>query len=124
MKISAFIILPFLTPAVLSAPLANIGLGTHISNRSPQVTDQPKTLEPATDVGALELGIMKKLFLEIPMIEILDPRVRKTLEDMPDAVFEKLTTVPSDKFLAFLDQLLAGKMPERRATSLVPAVEA
>ncbi|KAK6520199.1 hypothetical protein TWF506_000482 [Arthrobotrys conoides] len=114
MKISTYIIVPFLIPAVLSAPLANNDLG--IYKRFPQPVYLSKILReraPNSDVsGASESGFLKKLFLEAPVIERLDPKIRKTLEDMPDSVFDRLSTITGDKFLAYLEDLLAGKIPE------------
>ncbi|RVD86876.1 uncharacterized protein DFL_005129 [Arthrobotrys flagrans] len=110
MKISNFIVVPFLIPAVLSAPLANTGLG--IYKRLSQGIYQSKILRRAPNPDAPEPGVMKKLLFETPVVEALDPEILKVLEAMPDAVFDKLSTVTSDKFLAYLDALLAGKIPE------------
>ncbi|KAF3129659.1 hypothetical protein TWF703_008767 [Orbilia oligospora] len=114
MKISAYIVIvPFLIPAVLSAPLANNDFG--IYKRFPQLAYRSgKILQraPNSDVADVpESGVMKKLFLEAPVIERLDPQIRKAIEDMPDPVFDKLSTLAGDQFLAYLDELLAGKVP-------------
>ncbi|KAF3309053.1 hypothetical protein TWF173_011486 [Orbilia oligospora] len=112
MKISAYIIVPFLIPVVLSAPLASNDFG--IYKRFPQLAYRSKILQraPNSDVADVpESGVMKKLFLEAPVIERLDPQIRKAIEDMPDPVFDRLSTLAGDQFLAYLDELLAGKVP-------------
>ncbi|KAF3189771.1 hypothetical protein TWF106_000859 [Orbilia oligospora] len=116
MKISAYIIVvPFLIPVVLSAPLASNDFG--IYKRFPQLAmayRSGKILQraPNSDVADVpESGVMKKLFFEAPVIERLDPQIRKAIEDMPDSVFDKLSTLAGDRFLAYLDDLLAGKIP-------------
>ncbi|KAK6496712.1 hypothetical protein TWF481_001700 [Arthrobotrys musiformis] len=112
MRVSAVFIISLVFPAVVPAFPLNIDPGLH--KRLSRAQPDSKVLRRAADSDATtpEPGALKKLFLDLPMIEILDPKVIKALEAMPDSVFDKLGTVTEDEFLAYLDHLVAGKVPE------------
>ncbi|KAK6522675.1 hypothetical protein TWF281_002111 [Arthrobotrys megalospora] len=115
MKLYALIITPFVMTTVSSASLPNtgtrVGSGLNVRQHSPQLGPEPPILPRDADSNTIEPGALKKIFLEIPLVQRLETGVREALEAMPDAVFDRLATLTGDKFYAYMDTLLDGKVP-------------
>ncbi|KAK6340309.1 hypothetical protein TWF730_002072 [Orbilia blumenaviensis] len=110
------VLVPFLISTVSSLSHLHLSRDVHMDpglrEPSPRSADRTPIIQRDLPPKGQEQGAFKKLFLETPVIERLDVKIREALEAMPDAVFEKIATLTGDMFYAYLDALLAGKVLE------------